>query len=568
MSPLEHHLNTTVYLVAFIAQSTLLLLSGLLASRYFKWNAAVRHTVLLATLLAVLVLPLVVLVCHQARLSVFPWFSTFVQVNAEPDEPVWEPTLDSMAAGGPLEFNVGTEAAAPDQLAAATGTTSPVGQQLAAVVGFIWLGGVGLLSMRYVLSHIRLAAIRKGARSAREPTLEDLRAAIATSLDMRHAPPLALSACVGGPAAVGLFRPVVLLPPRLPEVLSTEQLKDVLVHEFAHIKRGDHLVCLAERLVSTLLWPHPLVHVLRRKLSEAREEVCDNYVLRLGEGVRYGRTLLRVGESLSPALSLGLLTSGWKLEHRISNLLSERRKTMTHSSLTLRCVAGVTALACTFLISLGTPLDAQQEASDNVLTGATDAEVLAISDDGEVTVKHQDGYVTLTSDEEVLLVGEANEGPRRELSPGDQKEVDRLKQDYQQLQKKQKAIQNDLRQIEKKLQKLGVSIQRRTTRIIQRRATGTPGVSVVTPEVGRVRVSGGKVASRNAPLDVALDLAKPEVSRNLTLAIPDFSRSDDDRSKVVEDRLKRLEALMEKLLESRQSSPNDNNDDGRPVTIH
>ena len=75
------------------------------------------------------------------------------------------------------------------------------------------------------------------------------------------------------------------------------------------------------------------MYLLNRDLARAREEVCDNYVLRHGNAPRYARTLLELSQSLAGVSSnptaLGLFHCRWRLEDRIADLLDHRRKIMT-----------------------------------------------------------------------------------------------------------------------------------------------------------------------------------------------------------------------------------------------
>ena len=53
------------------------------------------------------------------------------------------------------------------------------------------------------------------------------------------------------PLAVGFSRPSVVLPERLIGVASENEIRDVLVHEVAHIVRRDHLVVLLQELAGS-----------------------------------------------------------------------------------------------------------------------------------------------------------------------------------------------------------------------------------------------------------------------------------------------------------------------------
>jgi Tol biopolymer transport system component len=153
---------------------------------------------------------------------------------------------------------------------------------------------------------------------------------------MRALPPLLVSDALDRPVAAGIFRAVVVLPKASFESLDPRRLRDVLVHECAHVARRDHLVGLLQRVAEVVFWPQPLLRLLDRELSRAREEICDNHVLRGGDRIAYAWTLLEAAEMAdgpAPLSSVfGLLSSSWRLEDRIAGILDDGRDLMTHSN--------------------------------------------------------------------------------------------------------------------------------------------------------------------------------------------------------------------------------------------
>jgi beta-lactamase regulating signal transducer with metallopeptidase domain len=135
---------------------------------------------------------------------------------------------------------------------------------------------------------------------------------------------------------IGLRRPTVLVPAPLLSALSEAELEDVLVHECAHVLRRDLVVGFLQRTLAVFCWLHPLIHYLNRQLSLAREEVCDNHVLRGGDARRYAGTLLTMAEHIPAAGALspgiGLLSPHWKLEDRVAGLLDKGRSIMTRTN--------------------------------------------------------------------------------------------------------------------------------------------------------------------------------------------------------------------------------------------
>ncbi len=143
------------------------------------------------------------------------------------------------------------------------------------------------------------------------------------------------SADVVSPAAVGVLRPAVLLPLGWRD-WKLETRRAVLAHEFAHIHRKDAWISALGRLVTWVLWFHPLAWWVSRRVSGLAELACDAVALEcVGDPAGYSRILLdfadrvnRAGSRacrLCPAWRWPLHRRGWARGlTRCSNSQAER----------------------------------------------------------------------------------------------------------------------------------------------------------------------------------------------------------------------------------------------------
>jgi beta-lactamase regulating signal transducer with metallopeptidase domain len=98
-----------------------------------------------------------------------------------------------------------------------------------------------------------------------------------------------------GPAVLGFGDPVVALPRLHGACLSDQDLSQVLLHELAHVRRGDDWASLVELVVAALVWVNPATHLARRGIGLAREMACDEWVIRrTGAPAAYARCLAEV----------------------------------------------------------------------------------------------------------------------------------------------------------------------------------------------------------------------------------------------------------------------------------
>jgi beta-lactamase regulating signal transducer with metallopeptidase domain len=126
------------------------------------------------------------------------------------------------------------------------------------------------------------------------------------------------------PAVVGWLRPIVLLPVTALTGLSEEQLQSVIAHELAHIQRFDPFVNLFQIAAETLLFYHPAVWWLNKRIRAERECCCDDAAVSLcGNPVEYARALTLM-EEWRDAPVLVMAANRGPLSERIFRVLGRK----------------------------------------------------------------------------------------------------------------------------------------------------------------------------------------------------------------------------------------------------
>ncbi|MEX0717034.1 MAG: M56 family metallopeptidase [Planctomycetaceae bacterium] len=333
-------------LVHVIVQATLLLAGVYCALRILRRRgAAIRHGIALATMVAIVVLPLATWSFDRARAQIadfseplrrarFGDVIEYYRIEDRPSEPVVVRPPQPPPVNAP---NANENAAADSNAVQERWVAQPPRRWTAAeiykasviAILAVWIAGSALLGIRLILGLLATVRFRRSLDSIATGPLVDSLRRVCGDLQVRDVPSLATNARVTTPLVIGWRRPTIVLPAGVVAEFDAEELREVLVHEVAHIARRDVLVGLLQRAVAVVWWPHPLFHWLNRQLSRSREEVCDNFAVRSSERHHYSRTLVRMSERATgrgPAVpALGLLCPRWSLRERIAGLLDERR---------------------------------------------------------------------------------------------------------------------------------------------------------------------------------------------------------------------------------------------------
>ncbi len=81
------------------------------------------------------------------------------------------------------------------------------------------------------------------------------------------------------PAVLGFRNPAIVLPAWALHDLSAAELRPVLIHELAHLRRHDDWTNLLQKAARAILFFHPAVWWIDARLSLEREMACDDAVV-------------------------------------------------------------------------------------------------------------------------------------------------------------------------------------------------------------------------------------------------------------------------------------------------
>jgi hypothetical protein len=121
---------------------------------------------------------------------------------------------------------------------------------------------------------------------------------------------------------VGWVRPLLLMPAGLLSGLDPTAVEALLAHELAHIRRHDYLVNFTQCVVEILLFYHPAVWWISRRVRTERELCCDDVAVAwCADPQLYAETLNRLHELRSRSLTPALAATGGDFMFRIKRLL-------------------------------------------------------------------------------------------------------------------------------------------------------------------------------------------------------------------------------------------------------
>lgn len=214
-----------------------------------------------------------------------------------------------------------------------------------ALLGWLWLAGIGVLAIRLGFVVVRMRRVLAGATRVEEDAVIRVLEQSCRLMGVRQPPPLFTTTAVSSPALCGLWRPRLLLPPGFVARFTPHELRLVFLHELAHLQRRDIAVNWLLTLLQLVHWFNPLVWIAFHRMRTDSELACDAKALSVAEdGAQraYGQTIIKLLEGAAPPSVMpgvvGILEDRNQMKHRI-RMIARFRPTRGRAGL-----AGVAAV--------------------------------------------------------------------------------------------------------------------------------------------------------------------------------------------------------------------------------
>ena len=278
-------------------------------------TASVRYVVGLATLALMLAAPVMTFISLQRS-------STATSASIDSTGLVRQGAVLAVSKAAENPGVLTREAKALDALALYNAASNhPIRPDALLLLVEVWFVGVVFFSLRtagglFIIERIRRKATRPVGALLLEKCL-----ALQRRMGLARAIHYCECLCVQAPAVIGWFRPIVLLPVSALSGLSEDQLAAVICHELAHIRRLDSFVNIFQIAAETLLFYHPAVWWLNKRIRAERENCCDDAALSVcGNPVEYARALTLM-EELRQQPVMAMAANRSPLVARVARLL-------------------------------------------------------------------------------------------------------------------------------------------------------------------------------------------------------------------------------------------------------
>ncbi|HUW81463.1 MAG TPA: M56 family metallopeptidase [Phycisphaerae bacterium] len=260
-------------------------------------------------------------------------------------------------------------------------------------MGLAWLG-IGLaFGVRLISGCAYVAFLRQTARQQRDGPLAELVGEVTQSIGLRRRVAVAVSDVAHGPVLAGVIKPVILLPRHISDQLSTHQVRLIVAHEVAHVRRFDNLFLLIQRLAEMFLFFHPTVWLCGWAMRREAESACDDAVLAVyGGSTQYADSLTRVAE-MRDGLTRRLLVNTFaaaesNFSQRVRRILGGR------PARTALAMSAVSVVALVIIGCLDLPRAADRkpvaQKEESPMSGKTN---IKTSEELAATLRREDGKV-------------------------------------------------------------------------------------------------------------------------------------------------------------------------------
>lgn len=227
----------------------------------------------------------------------------------------------------------------------------------------VWLAGVTFCLVRVGLEWRKLRQFNQLRVGDAGPETRDLVSTLAAELGVGPSVTVLRSGRAAVPMVFGWRHPKLLLPSDVTRALDPGQLRAVLAHELAHVRRLDYVANLLQVGAEAMLWFHPAARWVSRRVRTEREYCCDDVALSVGvDATDYAHALAALDEARDDCRLVVAAASGTLLD-RIQRIVGHPRPVLTPArgamALLAALVVASAIVTLTMVVPPGIPLDAR-----------------------------------------------------------------------------------------------------------------------------------------------------------------------------------------------------------------
>jgi len=200
----------------------------------------------------------------------------------------------------------------------------------ATIAAWLWAAGTFCMGLRFGLQCFAAQRLKFCGVSAPGEEWSQIFEQLKSDLGIGRAVRFLRSSVAEVPMVVGWISPVVLVPVSAFTSLSSDQLRALLAHELAHIRRHDHLLNALQAVVEIVLFFHPVVWWISKQVRDEREYCCDDSSVKVTGDPKFLAEALTTLETLriqQPGADPVLAATGGPLMKRIQRILGAELET-------------------------------------------------------------------------------------------------------------------------------------------------------------------------------------------------------------------------------------------------
>jgi len=354
-------------LLELLFKSTLLLsLSIFISALIRKRSASLRHFILAACMIGLLVLPLLQVFQFGWQINILP--TRTAQELQSPALASSEfpkarfPGSDLIRSSLEYQFPLSTIESKRTVFAQHPPSRSvssfSAGRILHVFLALIWAGGISLLLLRICHGLLEASRITREGKPVSDSAWRFLLNRFLVSTGLIRKIRLKSHQEVLVPLTWGLIKPVILIPSDH-KTWPEDQKASALFHELSHIKRFDFITTLLVRFSLALFWFNPLIWVIYHRMKNEQERACDELVLKAGiKPSAYASHLLFFREAAglrwAPTTALLSIFGRSSFTERLSAILKQKL-TFKEVNMKTKIMIGAAVFLAVAIIGLARP---------------------------------------------------------------------------------------------------------------------------------------------------------------------------------------------------------------------